>query len=1044
MQPVTSIERLTLASLVVLVSLAAPLVVWSQQLPVPDVSHLALPSPETSAKITPALLKSKGLVNVWVELESPALARAHANARDSGKPLTRAEQYSYHQVLRDKQVELSAAAQLMGARELGHVTKVHNAVAFSVDASEVPVLAAQPGVVAVRRVIDYTTSGISETVDYIGATAVQNLGVTGKGVRVAVLDSGIDYTHRDLGGSGTAADYTAAFGTSLDDVRNRTINPSLFPTKKIVGGFDFVGEHWPNGPLAPDPNPIACGGVGGCDGTHGTHVSDIIAGASLDGTHKGVAPGAQLYAVKVCSSVSTACSGVALLQGMDFALDPDGDNDLEDRVDVINMSLGNAYGMKEDDLTQAAENAVRAGVTVVVAAGNNRNLPYVVSSPSIGPGVISVAQTQVPSALFYPLVVNSPASITGSYKNTATVDWAPIGNGFTGNMVAIGRGCPAGSITPGSPEDPYPNGAVLTGNVALVDRGACAVSLKVDRAAKAGAIGVLVALSAAGDPISFSFGGGSTFVPTLINTKSVGDLIKQALTTSAVNVTVHDSSPLKMSMVSGSARGPSYSYQTIKPEIGAPGASISAVAGTGTAESVFGGTSGATPMVAGSAALLLEARPKASPAEIKSRLMNNAETQILTAPNLFPGQLAPVTRIGAGEVRVDRALASKTAAWVEKDQSAAVSFGYAAVTGPTEFHKKVTVRNFADVERNYEVSMDFRDPSNPAVAAVKMHVPHFVHVSAHDHEEFEVRIKVDPSKLQTWTLDGGSNGGNGQLLTQLELDGHITLSDNTDNIRVPWHLLSHKAADIEVQDDSVELHQGTGALTLTNHGAANGRVEVFAWTGTSKKIRNQLLPKPGDNFAVIDLRHVGVRLVNSGLGPAVQFGINTFGGRSHPNYPAEFDIYVGDFVVFNLENVGFGASGQNVTAVVNQKTGAGSIFFFTDADLDSSNAILTAPLSALGLTPTSQFKFSVFAIDNYFTGNVTDSIENMTFSLNQPRFIGSGIPSTGVPVNGKAVLTVNSVPGGDTASPSQAGLLLLYRDAAPNHGAQPIRVENDD
>jgi len=65
-------------------------------------------------------------------------------------------------------------------------------------------------------------------------------------------------------------------------------------------------------------------------------------------------------AVKVCSSVSTACSGVALLEGMDFALDPDGDNDLEDRVDVINMSLGNTYGMKEDDLTQAAENAVRA------------------------------------------------------------------------------------------------------------------------------------------------------------------------------------------------------------------------------------------------------------------------------------------------------------------------------------------------------------------------------------------------------------------------------------------------------------------------------------------------------------------------------------------------------------------------------------------------------------------------------------------------------------------------------------------------------------
>lgn len=1047
MQIPYSTERriLALFSLAVFV---LPVALWSQQTPMPDVSDLALPSP-TSTKITPLLLKSKGQVNVWVELANPALARAHASAMASGKPLTREEQHAYHNVLRGKQVELSAAAASMGARELGHVTKAHNAVAFSVDAAMVPVLAAQPGVVAVRPVIDYTVSDISETVGYIGATAVQNLGVTGKGVRVAVLDSGIDYTHRDLGGSGTAADYTAAFGTSLDDPRNQTINPALFPTKKVVGGYDFVGEHWPNGPLAPDPNPIGCGGVGGCDGTHGTHVSDILAGASLDGTHKGVAPGAQLYAVKVCSSVSTACSGVALLQGMDFALDPNGDNDLEDKVDVINMSLGSAYGMNEDDLTQAAENAVHLGVVVVTAAGNNGNLPYVVSSPSIGPGIISVAQTQVPSALFYPLVVNSPASIAGSYNNTATVDWAPVSNGFTGNVAYVGQGCPADSIAPGSPEDPYL--ANPSGKVALIDRGACSVSLKVDRAANAGAIGVLVKLVAPGDPFSFSFGGGSTFVPTLIITQSDGNAIKQALTTSPVNVTVHDSFPLKMSMVSSSARGPSYSYQTIKPEIGAPGASISAIAGTGTVEAAFGGTSGATPMVAGSAALLLEARPHASPTEIKSRLMNNAETQILTAPNIFPGELAPATRIGAGEVRVDRALASKTAAWVRDDESAAVSLGYAALTGQTEFRKTVTVRNFSNVARSYAVGMDFRNPSNPAVAAVHMDLPHFVHVSARDQEDFDVRIKVDPSKLQPWTLNGGSNGGNGQLLTQLELDGHITLSDNKDTIRVPWQLLPHKAADVDPQDDTVELRHGSGALRLSNHGATSGRVEVFAWTGTSPKIPNSQLPKPGDAFAVIDLHNVGVRLASAGATPVVQFGINTFGARSHPNYPAEFDIVIDskntgtpDFLVFNLENGGFGATGQNVTEVFNLATNTPvGIFFYTDADLDSSNAILTAPLSAVGLTTASRFSFSVFAFDNYFTGNLTDSIQNMTFSFAQPHFIASGIPSTGVPVHGSAVLTVASVPGGDTASPSQAGLLLLYRDAASNHEAQAIRVDSD-
>ena len=107
----------------------------------------------------------------------------------------------------------------------------------------------------------------------------------------------------------------------------------------------------------------------------------------------------------------------------------------------------------------------------------------------------------------------------------------------------------------------------------------------------------------------------------------------------------------------------------IKPEIGAPGASVSAIAGTGTGEGPFGGTSGASPMVAGSAALAWTAsiptktsaeehagHEKAledglSPLEVKALLMNNGETDIDTDP--FTG-LAPITRIGGGEVRVDR------------------------------------------------------------------------------------------------------------------------------------------------------------------------------------------------------------------------------------------------------------------------------------------------------------------------------------------------------------------------------------------------------
>src|SRR3989454_1434242 len=761
--------------------LAVPAATYAQQVPAPDVSALAVPADiaaSTDARISPLLLKAKGQVNVWVQMQTSPLAAAAAKAKESGLPLTRGAQRAHLSQLDYEQDTLARTAASLGGRELARVSKAHNALAFSIPATSLSALAAQPGVLTVRPVIDYQLD-LSETVPYSGAAAVQASGVTGRGVRVAVLDSGIDYTHRNLRGPGTAAAYTGAFGTSLDDPRNKTVDPTLFPTSKVIGGFDFVGEHWPNGPLAPDPNPVGCGGVGGCDGTHGTHVADIIAGASTDGTHKGVAPGASLYAVKVCSSVSTACSGIALLQGMEFALDPEGDDDISDAVDVINMSLGSNYGQFEDDLTNASEIASRLGVVVVCAAGNAGDHPYIVSSPSIAPGAISVAQTQVPSAKAFQVQVNTPAGI-GPFTNTATVDWAPVVDGFTGDVVFVGRGCPAGSIAPPpntNPDDPYL--ADPFGKVALIDRGACAASLKVDRAAAAGAIGVLIGLVAPGDPISFSFGGGTHTAQTLVIIQGDANALKTSLASGTVNVTVPDRAhamPVVKSMVAGSARGPSYSYQTIKPEIGAPGASVSAIAGTGTAEAAFGGTSGATPMIAGSAALLLEAFPKASPAEIKARLMSNTETQIQTAPNLLPGQLAPATRIGAGEVRVDRALQATTIAWVPEDETAGISFGAPSISQTRQFHKTVLIYNASKSKRRYSVTKDFRDASNPATAAASFNLPLTVDVGPRGFRFIDITLTVDPSNLATWTLNGGSQGGNGPVQTTLELDGHVMIS----------------------------------------------------------------------------------------------------------------------------------------------------------------------------------------------------------------------------------------------------------------------------
>ncbi|HEY8473314.1 MAG TPA: S8 family serine peptidase, partial [Natronosporangium sp.] len=371
------------------------------------VDHLAIPDGlvEAAALVEPSLLAATGPVTVSLELAEPSLAEAVTDDPE----LSAAEQQGHVDELAADQQALLDRIEPLGATEVATTQVATNLVVVNVDAAQLTELAAQPEVTAIKPVRDYEVD-LSETVPHIGAADLHNdPGLTGEGVTVAVLDTGIDYTHARLGGAGTQEAYEAAYGTSVDDPANTT-RDGLFPTEKVVGGFDFVGEAWPNGDLAPDEDPIDCGPGGTpppCTGGHGTHVASIIAGDN------GVAPGASLYAYKVCSSVATSCSGVAILQAFEAALDPNGDGDVSDAVDVINLSLGAPYGLIEDSSSGAARNAVQLGVTVVASAGNSADKPYITGSPSSTPEVISVAQTNVPSAVHFALTVTEPAEIAG-------------------------------------------------------------------------------------------------------------------------------------------------------------------------------------------------------------------------------------------------------------------------------------------------------------------------------------------------------------------------------------------------------------------------------------------------------------------------------------------------------------------------------------------------------------------------------------------------------------------------------------------------------
>jgi len=210
-------------------------------------------------------------------------------------------------------------------------------------------------------------------------------------------------------------------------------------------------------------------------------------------------------------------------------------------------------------------------------------------------------------------------------------------------------------------------------------------------------------------------------------------------------------------------------------------------------------------------------------------------------------------------------------------------------------------------------------------------------------------------------------------------------------------------------------------------------------------------------MALVDLRSVGVRLVDFGFpyGMGLQFAISTHGTRSHPNYPASFKVLIDadrdgepDYIVVNTEAGPLAATGINRTWVLRRGDPTGRSYFATDADLNSGTAILSAlflelqpdaperptlPLPPMG--PSTTFDFFVVALDNYFTGIVTDDIGRMTYTPDKPVFIPETYVGS-VPVsNGNQEIAFFAFPENASASRSQAGLQFIFRHALPGQEA---------
>jgi subtilisin family serine protease len=459
-------------------------------------------------------------------------------------------------------------------------------------------------------------------------------GSLGENSTVAIIDTGIDYTHADFGGPGTPAAYNTAKA-------NDTTAPTFPDPSKVVGGFDFAGDAYnaddPNNSTpAPDPNPLDCN-------SHGTHVAGIVAGygenpdgstfphaasdyealGGLDSSTyqtkfrigPGMAPKAKIISYKVfgCDG-STNVVGAAL----DRAADPNNDGDTSDHVNVVNMSLGSDFGSPQDGDSVLSNADSALGISVVVAAGNGGDLYDIGGSPGDATRVIGVAASVDAYSQIDTLHVSAPAGIAGDYgaERSVAYDWANDPD-LSGTVVALTQPGNLDGCDPLNTAD----AAAVSGKIAFLEwtdndsNRRCGSVARSANVAAAGAIGFIFA----DDEESFEAGiTGSDVIPVVLVTKSAGDTIRAQLG-SGVTISGTTANSFKELIAGDDDKVASFSSRGIrnagdvKPDVTGVGASVfSAGMGTGNEGLSDSGDSMVTPMVAGLSALVPRA-PSGTP-----------------------------------------------------------------------------------------------------------------------------------------------------------------------------------------------------------------------------------------------------------------------------------------------------------------------------------------------------------------------------------------------------------------------------------------------
>ena len=930
----------------------------------------AAPTPEASGtegvvdvQWTPIGLRD-GQATVVVQLADKPVTVVEA---DTGGTLSAAQKSAIQADLQAKQNGLKGQIQQLGGTVLADYQLAYNGIKVRIDRKQLGKLATLRGVTAVRGLAKVKPDNV-KGVPLIGAPSVWSglPGLHGENIKVAVIDTGIDYTHANFGGPGTTAAFEAADAAD-------TLPPSVAHgwNARVKGGIDLVGDDYNADSDSPDyqpvphpdPNPLDCNG-------HGSHVAGSAAGSgvtaagatytgpynatTVSGTSwrigPGVAPKADIYGVRVFG-----CDGSTdvTVDAIEWSVAND--------MDVINMSLGSAFGSTEDPSAVASTNAARAGVIVVTSAGNSGPSQYITGAPGTAEGAISTAAIdpsesfpaasitfgsttiQAVNANEFPLPASATYTIKAILDDPATtVD--PDGSAGT-RSADESLGCDTQSF-----------GTLEPNTIAVVVRGTCARVAKAIFGQKAGAAAVVMVdnttnLPPIEGPITSNPDTGEEYTVTIpflgvrglaTTPTSDGAKLRAASGQQATVTPASIANPNFRGFASFSSGGPRTGDSGLKPNIAAPGvATVSTGVGTGNGPATISGTSMASPHVAGVAALTRQAHPSWSVEDIKAAIMNTGDpSQVLNHR---------ISRGGTGLVQPAKSTATQVVAAAANDRFA-VSLNYGFEELKANFSKPKTIRldNNGSSPATFNISVANQAGSPHTVGIASGGVVGgsitSVTVPAGSHTDVSVTLNVPV-------------GTAGNSTAFREVAGLVTFTPATasDNngvtLRVPYYLVPRALSQVSTTLSNFDA-SGNATATVKNKGPIAGDADFYAWGLEDKG-------EPGK--AANDIRSVGVQsfAFPSAADPnrrLIVFAVNVDNRWSNAAV-SEYDIPVdvngdnaADYVVVGVDQgaVQTGSfNGVMGAFVFSERSGGAAINFLATAPHDSSTILIPVFSSAL-------------------------------------------------------------------------------------------------